>query len=126
MVSHYLATIFEGDPSPLSDIKISELLELFIKETDNITVLDLYKHVCQKYREGESSFSAKLTTETDKFSDTLLIDVSDKAKPFCSYGEVTLNQIGVSLKENLNYVNWDFVYNQTNLQYMVYQWLCMP
>jgi hypothetical protein len=102
------------DPTLIYDVKITELLELF-KDNPNVSVLDIYKHVSEKFREDESSFSEKLTTETEKFSDTILTVESNTSKPFGSYGEVTLNQISVSLKENLKDINWEFVYNQTRV-----------
>jgi hypothetical protein len=54
------------DPTLIYDVKITELLELF-KDNPNVSVLDIYKHVSEKFREDESSFSEKLTTETEKF-----------------------------------------------------------
>ena len=45
----------------------------------------------------------------------MLTDESNTYKPFGLYGEVTLNQIGVALKENLKDINWEFLYNKTRL-----------
>jgi hypothetical protein len=63
----------------------------------------------------------KLTTVTEELSNSLISEESNTSKPFGEYGELTLNQIGVALKENLKNINWELVYNQTNLQYMEYR-----
>jgi hypothetical protein len=114
LVSNFLTTRLNADPELVSKIKITELLELF-KDNDKVTVLELYQHVSQKFREDETSFSEKLTTETEKLSDNLLTDESNTYKPFGSRGDITLNQIGVALKENIKDINWEFIYNQTKL-----------
>jgi hypothetical protein len=45
----------------------------------------------------------------------LLTEESNASKPFGQYGEVTLNKIGVALKEKLKDINWELVYNNTKI-----------
>jgi hypothetical protein len=101
LISHYLETRHRVDPDLISEAKLTEILELF-KDNETITVTGLYDHVSKFYKEDQNFFSQKLTTETENLSESLLTNTS---RPFGKYGEVTLNQIGVALKENLKDIN---------------------
>lgn len=118
LISHYLETRYQMDPNLISNVQLSELLELFTNENnENVTVADLYDHVSQKFQEDESNFTKKLKNETENFSDNLLTDEdeSNTSKPFGQHGEITLNQLGVALKEKIKDLNWEFIYNNTKL-----------
>jgi hypothetical protein len=91
------------NPDQIYEATLTELLELF-KENDSITVKELYAHVTKLYTEDKKFDTKKLTTETEILSDALLADDST-SRPWGQYGEVTLNQIGVALKENLKDIN---------------------
>jgi hypothetical protein len=120
IISRYLETYYKVNPDEISETKLSELIELF-KDNKNITVSDLFDHVRKLLNEDEGFYKKKLTTVTEELSNSLISEESNTSKPFGEYGELTLNQIGVALKENLKNINWELVYNQTNLQYMEYR-----
>jgi hypothetical protein len=101
------------DPELLSKAKLTEMLELFQKNKEGVTVREVYTHCEKMYNEDKEAFSKKLTSETENLSDKLLTDEPNTSKPFGQYGEVTLNEIGVTLKEKLKDINWE--YNQTRL-----------
>jgi len=114
IVSRYLETRSGLNPGLISEAKLTEILELF-KENESITVSDLYDHITKISTEDKNSFFTKLTSETENLSENLLTEEYNTSKPFGQYGDVTLNQIGVSLKENLKDINWELVYDQTRL-----------
>lgn len=114
IISRYLETRHRVDPDLISEAKLTEILELF-QDNETITVTELYDHVSKFYKEDQNFFSQKLTTETDNLSESLLTYDSNTSRPFGQYGEVTLNQIGVALKENLKDINWELVYDKTRL-----------
>lgn len=114
IISRYLETRHRVDPDLISEAKLTEILELF-KDNETITVIDLYDHVSKIYKEDHNFFSQKLTTDTDNLSESLLTHDSNTSRPFGQYGEVTLNQIGVALKENLKDINWELLYDKTRL-----------
>jgi len=58
----------------------------------------LYDKITSLYKKDNTFLTQKLKTETEILSDDLLNETS---RPFGKYGEVTLNQIGVNLKENM-------------------------
>jgi hypothetical protein len=118
LISKYLETRYRADPNLISEAKISDLLELF-KDNKTVTVYDLFGHVDKKFREDRGSFSEKLSNETEPLttmlpdsSNTSLTNSSKTSKPLGEYGEVSLNKIGVFLKENLN---WEFVCDKTRV-----------
>jgi hypothetical protein len=104
IISRYLETWHRENPDQISEAKITEILELF-KDNESITVLELYDHVSKLHKEDKNFFSKKLTTDSENPADKLLTDESNTSKPFGQYGEVTLNQIGVTLKEKLKDIN---------------------
>jgi hypothetical protein len=104
LISQFLEKRYGADPNLISEGKLTEFLELF-QNNESVTVADLYNHVSKMFTEDEGSFSKKLTTETENFADNLLTDESNTSRPCGQYGEVTLNQIGVALKENLKDIN---------------------
>jgi hypothetical protein len=57
------------------------------------------------YKENNEFYSKNLTTETENLSENLTKDIESNYKPCGEYGDITLNQIGVSLKENLKDIN---------------------
>jgi hypothetical protein len=78
--------------------KIGEILQPFSDNKD-ITVIELFNHVSKLYKEDNLNLLAKLTSDSEIFSDTII--TNNSSKPFGEYGDVTLNQIGVALKNNL-------------------------
>jgi hypothetical protein len=100
LISRYLETRYLVNPELISEAALTELLKLFT-ENENITVAELYDHVSSLYKKDNNFFAQKLTTETENLSENL---ITDSSKPFGNFGEVTLNQIGVNLKENMKYL----------------------
>lgn len=112
LISNFLEKRFDADPNLLSDVKIGELLKPF-SENKEITVLELFNHVSNLYKEDQGKLLKKLTFESEAFSDTII--TNNSSKPFGEYGDVTLNQIGVALKEKMNDIKWDFVSDATQV-----------
>ena len=101
LISRFLETRYHVNPDLISEAPLTEILKLF-KDNKNITVSEIFDHVSKLYKEDDNFFAQKITTETENLSDNLIKDTS---RPFGQYGEVTLNKIGVALKENLNNIN---------------------
>jgi len=66
LISHFLEKRYKVDPDLISEVKLTELLELF-KNQASVTVSELFNHVSKMFTEDEGSLSKKLTTETEKF-----------------------------------------------------------
>jgi len=114
LISRYLETRHRLDPALISEAKLKKILELF-KDNESITVSELYDHITKIYKEDNNYFFTKLRSETENLSENLLTDESNTSKPFGKYGEVTLNQIGVALKENLKDLNGVLMSDKTRL-----------
>ena len=115
IISRYLELRHKIDPETISETKLTEILEIFNKSKGLVTAEDLFQHMNKKFEENKEFYIDKLKTETKNLSENL---ISEDSKPFGQYGEVTLNQIGLNLKENLKHmkdIRWDLVYENTKL-----------
>ena len=115
LVAQYLRGRYHINPDLISETKITEILKIFDKNGGTITVAEIFEHMSDLYKEDKNFYSEKQTTQTENLSENLNILDSNTSKPFGQYGEVTLNQIGGVLKEKLKDVNWDQVYEKTQL-----------
>ena len=115
IISRYLELKHHIDPELISETKLTEILKIFDKSKGTITAEDLFEHMNNLFEKDKEFYIEKLKTETNNLSEKL---ISEDSKPFGQYGEVTLNQIGITLKENLKHLNdirWDLVYENTKL-----------
>jgi hypothetical protein len=115
IISRYLELRHNIDPETIYEIKLTEILKIFEKSNGLVTAEDLFQHMNNKFEENKEFYIDKLQTETKNLSENL---ITEDSKPFGQYGEVTLNQIGLNLKENLKHLNdirWDLVYENTKL-----------
>jgi len=115
IISRYLELRHKIDPETISETKLTEILEIFEKSKGLVTAEDLFQHMNNKFEENKEFYIEKLKIETKNLSENL---IREDSKPFGQYGEVTLNQIGLSLKENLKHlkdIKWDVVYENTKL-----------
>jgi hypothetical protein len=103
IVSRYLQTRHHVNPELIYEVEIKEILKLF-KDNESITVTELYDHITFLYKKDNKIFTQQLKTETKNLSDNLINNAYDTSKPFGQYSEVTLNKIGVSLREYVNYI----------------------
>lgn len=101
IISRYLELRHKIDPETISETKLTEILEIFNKSKGLVTAEDLFQHMNKKFEENKEFYIDKLKTETKNLSENL---ISEDSKPFGQYGEVTLNQIGLNLKENLKHM----------------------
>lgn len=119
IISRYLELRHKIDPETISETKLTEILEIFDKSKGLVTAEDLFQHMNNKFEADKEFYIDKLKTETKNLSEKLSENlISENSKPFGQYGEVTLNQIGLNLKENLKHLNdirWDLVYENTKL-----------
>jgi hypothetical protein len=102
IISRYLELRHNIDPETISEIKLTEILKIFEKSNGLVTAEDLFQHMNNKFEENKEFYIDKLQTETKNLSENL---ITEDSKPFGQYGEVTLNQIGLNLKENLKHLN---------------------
>jgi hypothetical protein len=106
IISRYIEARYDINPDLISETKLTEILEIFEKNGGTITVEELYEYINILHKKDKKFYSEKFTTETDNLSKNLnsITEDYNTSKPFGQYGEVTLNQIGVTLKENLKHL----------------------
>ena len=102
ILSRYLELKHKIDPEIISETKLTEILKIFDKSKGTITAEDLFEHMNNLFEKDKEFYIDKLKTETKNLSENL---ISEDSKPFGQYGEVTLNQIGLTLKEQLKHLN---------------------
>ena len=123
LVSHYLETSYRLNKDQLSEVKITEILEPF-QDNEKVTVLELYNHISRLYNNDKENFNKlfeKGTSESSNSSaggdgigrgeegiDTNTIgNLLQSEKPFGKYGDITINELAVSLK----HLKWDEILN---------------
>jgi hypothetical protein len=104
IVSRYLEARYDINPDLISETKLKDILEIFEKNGGTITVEELYEYMSVLYKKDKNFYNEKLITETKNLSENLNL-INKDSKPFGQYGEVTLNELGQSLKENLKHLN---------------------
>lgn len=105
IIAKFLEARYDIDPNLISETKLTEILKIFDKNGGTITVEELYEYICVLHKKDKNFYNEKLITETENLSKNLNTITEDyTSKPFGQYGEVTLNQIGVTLKENLKHL----------------------
>ena len=123
IISRYLELQHKIDPKLISETKLTEILQIFDKSKGTITVEDLFEHMNNQFEKNKEFYIDNIKTATTKnlpenlITENLISD-SDASKPFGEYGEITLNQIGLNLKDSLKHVKdirWDTVYENTKL-----------
>lgn len=115
IVSKYLELKHNIAPETISESKLTEIWQIFEKGT--VTAEDLFEHMNNQFEKNKEFYIDKLKTETINLSEKISENSINKdSKPFGQYGEVTLNELGQNLKENLKHLNdirWDLVYDNT-------------
>ena len=123
LVSHFLEKRYGLNNDLISEVKITEILEPF-QGNEKVTILDLYNHISRIYNKDKDSFNKLFeigTSESDNSSaggdgiatvgegiDTnTLGNLFNSSKPFGKYGDISLNEIGVSLRD----LKWDVILN---------------
>ena len=101
IISRYLELKHNIDPEIISEIKLTEILKFFDKSKGTITAEDLFKLMNNLFEKYKEFYIDKLKTETKNLSENL---ISEDYKPSGHYGEVTLNQLGLTLKEKLKHL----------------------
>ena len=104
LISNYLEKRFEMDKNLISEVKINELLKPF-EEKKEVTVLELYNHVAGIYKNDNESFKVIV----DKLSSGSSKKSWEDLKPLGEYGEITLNEAFLTLKD----LKWDLILNNT-------------
>ena len=106
LISNYLEKRFQMDKNIISEVKLTEILDLFEKNSE-ATVLDLYNHVATLYKNDKESLidiADKITNDSFKNE-----SLNSSSKPLGNYGDITLNEIILNLKN----LNWEFYLNNT-------------
>ena len=109
LISNYLEQKYKMEPNLISEAKISELLELFNKDkdTNKVTVLDLFKHVSEIYNKDNDSF--KTTIVNKIFSDSQLVDLTNKQnRPLGRFGDITINDLVTKISD----YKWELILNE--------------
>ena len=104
LISNYLEKRFEMDKDLISEVKITEVLKPF-EENKDVTILELYEHVSGLYNKDNESFKViveKLSVNSDN-------KALDSIKPLGEYGDITLNEAFLYLKD----LKWEFILNNT-------------
>nr|YP_009912209.1 hypothetical protein [Phallus echinovolvatus]QLD96646.1 hypothetical protein [Phallus echinovolvatus] len=110
LISQFLEKRFGEDKNFISEVKISELLELF-KDNKNVTVLELYNHVGRLYNKDKNSFVKDLIDDSDKISMSDNTVNLNSFKSLGLYWDITLNEIA----EGLLNLNWNIVLDYKKL-----------
>jgi hypothetical protein len=104
IVSKYLELKHNIAPETISESKLTEILQIFEKGT--VTAEELFQHMNNLFEKNKEFYIDKLKTETINLSEKISENSINKdSKPFGQYGEVTLNELGQNLKENLKHLN---------------------
>jgi hypothetical protein len=109
LISRYLETRFGLNISQIPDVKLTQILEILTGGT-NVTVLDLYKHLQELYnkdyfkvidKDGSNVSESSSSNTEDSLGQEYqnLVDFYKVNKPLGSYGDITLNQLILKLKE---------------------------
>lgn len=107
IISRYLELQHNIDPAIISETKLTEILEIFQKAKGSnglVTAEDLFQHMNEMFEKNKEIYHEILKTESKNLSENLISE-SQASKPFGEHGEITLNQIGLNLKENLKHLN---------------------
>lgn len=112
ITAQFLKTRYNLDKGEISDLKVSEVLQIFEKN-ENVTILDLYNHVSGIISSNKNFFKDLPDTLNQLSSSASNTD--PLYKPLGSLGDITLNQIYTSL-ENLK---WERVIKNTEVSIKV-------
>lgn len=113
LISNYLEKKYEMDKNLISEVKITELLELF-KNKEEVTVYQLYAHVANLYNADKGSFKTSIVKNLSTAEDLNIqdiVDINNISKPFGTLGDISLNQIATNLKD----LKWDLILNKTEI-----------
>lgn len=105
IISRYLELQHKIDPKLISETKLTEILQIFDKSKGTITVEDLFEHMNNQFEKNKEFYIDNIKTAinlSEKISEN---SINKDSKPFGQYGEVTLNELGQNLKENLKHLN---------------------
>jgi hypothetical protein len=122
LISNFLEKKYGLNKSDISDKKLSEFISIFSNNKD-VTILDLFNHVGQLYKQDKNSFCnivAQLTTESDEASlnkentkaiTENFLNTWNSNRPLGQLGETTLNEVAVGLKN----LKWDVIFDKTQI-----------
>lgn len=68
LIARYLEARFDINPELISETKLTEILEVFAKNGETITVEELYEHINVMYKKDNNFYSEKLITETENLA----------------------------------------------------------
>jgi hypothetical protein len=106
IISKYLELKHNIAPETISETKLTDILKIFDNSKGTVTVEELFQHMNNLFEKDKEFYIEKLKTETKNLSEKISENSINKdSKPFGQYGEVTLNELGQSLKENLKHLN---------------------
>ena len=121
LMSSYINARYQVNPDLISEAKLSEILRP-LENNKDLTVLDLYKHVSNIYNQNRESlikdvedFSLASNNTPDPTNVANTMDnVGEnlvKSRPLGSYGDVTMNEVLVYLRD----LKWDVILDRTQL-----------
>lgn len=94
---------FEVDKTQISDVKISETIEIFTKNKD-VTVMELFSHVSKLYENNKDNFklfSDSLSSDVNYSSlNTNNTNIFNSSRPLGKYGDISLNELCVKIRDS--------------------------
>ena len=113
IINKYLEARLAVKTEGISETKLSEFLKPFTDSTQEITVKDLYNHIRTIY-DKDPEFIKKLTLSNqtklewnnlEKPTETSQIETLTKEKPLGEWGEMTVNEVFIKLRE----LDWETI-----------------
>jgi hypothetical protein len=122
LISNFLEKKYNMDKNFISDVKLSELLNIFTENNNkSVTTSELFQRVSELYNKDTDRFKSNLIEKLSNNSDSeilnnLLADVnSNSSKPLGNLGDLTLNEIVSSLRD----LKWNVLLHNTELTFHV-------
>ena len=118
LISRYLEVKYNINQDSVSEVKLSELIGPYFNQQE-VRIIDLYNHVSSVYNSDKHNFIGKVTEDVStlgvvtgtggNMESNIFSGLNNSSRPLGSYGDITLNDMVVSLKN----FNWQFVLNNT-------------
>ena len=133
LISRYIETKYNLNSESISDVKISNLISPYFdleQEQNKVRIIDLYNHVSAVYNQNKQEILDKLMEEgntlavgtsslatptqpspaersgeqAENIKPGTISDILSSSKPLGSFGDITLNEVVVSLKK----IDWQW------------------
>ena len=122
LIPTFLEKRYGMDKGGISDVKLSEMLSIYSNNKD-ISVLELFNHVSQLYKEDKNSFNniigyittvpegVSISKESEEKMSEIFLNTWNSDRPLGEIGNSTINEVVVGLK----FLKWYVIYNSTQI-----------